>query len=95
MWSNRQKIALALLVFAGVLLAVVIAKSAECPPGVQRCKVITLTPEEEQVLMQPGGIFEIAERGATVQLSAPVKYFREKIIAAPAGEVKKAEPPKQ
>ena len=78
-----------------LLLALSFAPAAECPPGVAKCKVLTLTPEEEQVLVGPGFILDIAERGAQVQLGGTVKYFREKILNAPPGTVKPVEPPKQ
>ncbi len=41
-----------------------VAFSAECPEGAQKCKVLTLTPEEEQAIVGQNGILDIAEQGA-------------------------------
>jgi hypothetical protein len=90
------------IVASAVLAVAVLAacqspvRSEPCPDGVASCKVMTLTPEEEKFLTQPGGILDTAERGRLVDLAGPVRYFREKIANAPAGTVKKpsAEPGK-
>lgn len=65
------------------------ARSAECPVGIPKCKVLILTPEEETALTQPNGILDTAEKGAYVQLGGVIRYFREKIEKAPPGELAK------
>jgi len=77
--------ALFLGLVAFLLLFGIPAWAVECPaPG--PCKVLTLTPDEENILVGQQGIFDIAERGAAVVLGPPVKYFREKIQKAPQGD---------
>lgn len=83
------------LALVAILVFVVAAIAHECPAGVPKCKVITVTPEEEQVLAAPGGIFEIAEKGAFITLSGPIRYWREKLEKAPAGDPAKPVPEKK
>lgn len=67
--------------------------AADCPPG-GPCKVLILTPQEEQALLQPGGVLDTAEKGAFVQLSGFISYLRNKIATAPAGIVPEPAKPK-
>lgn len=67
------------------------AYGAECPTP-DPCKVLTLTPQEEGFLTQPGGILDTAQKGRLVDLVGPVQYFRDRIRDAPAGEPKKPDP---
>ena len=75
--------------------------TTECPvappgqPPVTKCKVIALTAEEEQALVGPNGVFDIAEKGAYIALGGVIKFFRDKIANAPAGVVKQPEAPKK
>lgn len=64
------------------------AGAVDCPPGVLSCKVLTLSPQEEQILLQPNGILDTAAQGRKIDLGEVTLYFRNKIQAAPAGEVK-------
>ena len=68
------------------------ALAVECPPGMARCKVLTISPEEEQALTAPNGILATAEQGRFIDLNGAVKYFREKIASAPLGEIHKSVP---
>lgn len=68
------------------------ADATECPQGAPSCKVITITPDEEQALTAPNGILATAERARFLDLSQAVVYFRQKLQSAPAGEVKTEEP---
>lgn len=63
-----------------------------CPPPATSCKVITLLPGEEQFLMQPSGVLDIAERGAFVPLGAGINFFRRKIETAPIIQPAPAKP---
>lgn len=74
--------------FTAALLLPVPALALECPPGAKACKVMTLTPEEQQILLNPNGIFDTAERARFLDLTNYVKYFREKIATSPDGDVK-------
>lgn len=63
----------------------------QCPaptlqsPGTT-CKVITLTPLEEQALTGERGILDTAQLGRPLDLTGAVTYFREKIKVAPEGK---------
>ena len=62
------------------------APSYPCPSGAPSCKVITITPTEEQALVHERGILTTAKQGRPLDLGDAVDYFREKIKAAPAGK---------
>lgn len=72
------------LAAAVFLLLVSPAFAVDCPSGAKQCKVLIVTPEEEQVLTQQNGIFEMAE-WAFRPLGQAAKYWREKLATAPAG----------
>lgn len=73
------------------------ALAAECPPNPPGtppgCKVLTLSPQEEAILVQERGILATAAEGRKIELEAATMYFRQRIQSAPPGEVKQ-EPPK-
>jgi hypothetical protein len=83
-----------LLALLTLCLFYVAAKSEELPvkcpappPGSPAtCKVLTLTPLEEQALMGERGILDTAEQGRPLDLTAVVKYFRKKIQEAASGQ---------
>ena len=62
-----------------------------CPAG-KACKVLTLTPEEQDMLLRDKGILQTAVQARPLDLGAIVQYFVTKIEHAPAGKV--VEPPK-
>ena len=41
-----------------------------CPPGTPSCKVLILTPQEEQILTAPNGILATAEQARFLDLVA-------------------------
>lgn len=84
----RAGIAVAALTFVSlIVLGVFAVRSEECPAGAKSCKVLVLTPEEEQALMQPRGVLDTAREGRPLDLGQVVSYFRERISRAPAGTV--------
>ena len=58
------------------------AEEVTCPPGVPSCKIITLSPDEERVLIGPAAIFDSAEFANRMNLAGPIQYFRKKIEEA-------------
>lgn len=80
---------LALAIVAFVLL-VDDAWATECPNPGEPCKVIVLTPQEEQMLMNKNGVLDTAQAARFIDLGNIVSYFREKIAHAPAGDMKPA-----
>ena len=78
-----------------LLLTSVPAGATECPAGMPACKVLFLSPQEEQILTQPNGILPTAADARKLDYGGAVQYFIQKIKDAPAGEVPaKPEPPK-
>ena len=53
------------------------------PPG---CKVLVLTPFEQNILVGPNQILDTAKQGRPLDLTNATDYFRHKIEAAPAGK---------
>lgn len=91
-WSTKEVVWVSALVAAVAVLGVTIAWAqspdpAQCPPGAKSCKVITLTPDEEQSLLGPNMIFEHAEWANRAGLAGIVAAWRGKIANAPAGKV--------
>ena len=66
--------------------------STECPNPGQPCKVITLTQDEEDILvgkpLKQVGILPTAAQARQLDLGQFVSYFLQKIQSAPQGEVK-------
>ena len=84
-----------LLGFALLVIFGTYAFAAEkCPEGAASCKVLILTPQEEQFLMAPNGILSTAAQARKLDLETIANYLAERIKAAPAGEVVKKEEPK-
>lgn len=69
------------------------ADAAECPTP-QPCKWISLSPQEEAILIQPNGILDTASQGRKIELEAATMYFRQRIKEAPQGGIKQPEAPK-
>lgn len=67
------------------------AAEVECPAGAKSCKVVVLTQDEINALVQPGGIFDTAQRARYLDLAEAVRYFREKIERSPNGVVRNPE----
>jgi hypothetical protein len=66
-----------------------VALAIECPAGAASCKVLVLTPQEEQILVQPQGILPTAAEARKIDFGGAVQYFLQRIKDAPAGEVPK------
>lgn len=67
------------------------AFAIECPSPGQPCKWISLSQQEEAILVQDKGILATAAEGRRVDLGEVSLYFRKKIESAPQGEVKQPE----
>lgn len=99
-WTVRAVFAGAtvLLVFSFATARLVRSEElpVKCPPpqpGVAPgCKVLFLSPAEEQLLMADRGILQTAEQGRPLDLGAAINYFRRKILTAPSGQ-QEASPP--
>lgn len=77
---------------AGIcLLGAMTARTEEattsCPVGAKSCKVITITPDEEQALAGPNMIFDHAEWANRATLGQIVQAWRLKVLLAPQGKV--------
>lgn len=68
------------------------AFAADCPAGAPSCKVLTLTPDEEAILIQPRGILDTAATGRQLDLGHVAAYFRSRIEKAPSGNVAGRQP---
>ena len=68
------------------------ALAEDCPPGAPSCKVVIMTPQEEQTLIAPNGIFDNAEWANRSGLAGIVAAWKQKLATSPAGTVKKPEP---
>ena len=93
--NHPKIIAVAATLTALFMLAMNAASRAEdvaCPPGVPNCKVISVTSDEERVLVGPAGIFDSAEFANRMNLSGPIQYWRNKLAAAPEIKAKPVEP---
>ena len=74
-----------------VCLALLVASPAyavDCPPNMKTCKVWFLSPEVEQILVQPNGILATAAQARTLDLAAATQFLRAQIENAEKGEVK-------
>lgn len=66
----------------------------DCPTPAP-CKVLTLTADEEKVLLGQNMIFDTAVAGRQLDLFGAAAYMRQKIATAPAGDMPKAPEPAQ
>lgn len=84
-WMIAAAFAIVIAVTAGIV------RAQDCPAPTPQspattCKVITITPLEEQALTGERGILDTAAQGRPLDLMGAVNYFREKIRNAPAGK---------
>jgi hypothetical protein len=89
MWA----LVLALLAYMlGPVFAAEPDKLGQCPNPGQPCKVITLTQDEEDILvgkpLKQVGILPTAAQARSLDLGQFVSYFLQKIQSAPHGEMK-------
>lgn len=95
-WYDRLPLYAALAGLAAAwLLALAFAVRADelpkCPTPGEKCKVLFLTEQEEQMLMTKNGILDTAAQARSLDLGQFAVYLKTRIAAAPAGEVKKDE----
>lgn len=87
--TRFDRICAATAAFISVVLVLAIlfapkpAKSAECPPGTKSCKVIVVTPEQENILDQL--ITQTCIAGPYAQIAEVVKFYKEMLAKAPPG----------
>lgn len=65
----------------------------QCPTPGEPCKVLFLTPAEEQMLTQRNGVLDTAAQGRSLDLGQFVVYFKTRLASAPSGEIKPVEKP--
>jgi hypothetical protein len=95
-WYDRLPLYIALTGLAAVwLLALAFAVRADplpqCPNVGEPCKILFLSPQEEQMLMTKNGILDTAAQARAIDLGQFSVYLKTRIAAAPAGEVRKDE----
>ena len=67
--------------------------ATECPTPGEPCKVVILSPQEEKALTGQNGVLDTAAQGRLIELSGVAVYFKQKILTAPAGDMKPIEKP--
>lgn len=77
-----------LILIASVAFARADESHIACPTA-EPCKVLILSPAEENLLTGKNGILDTAAQGRAIDLGGFAVYFKSKIASAPAGEVKK------
>jgi hypothetical protein len=95
---NRNRVAIlfgaaALGWTLGWIVAIAAANAAECPTPDESCKVLILSPQEERILAGPNGILDTAAQARALDLGQFAVYLKQKIAAAPAGDVKEVPKP--
>ena len=86
---NGKILLVATALTAVFMLAMQAASRAEdCPAGVKACKIVVMTPEEENTLVGPEMIFDHATWAARAKFESLVNAWKEKLKQSPAGTVK-------
>lgn len=67
------------------------AGKVTCPTA-EPCKILTLTQQEEKLLMAPNGILDTAAQARSLDLGQFSVYLKTRIGNAPAGEMPPAPP---
>lgn len=75
------------------VLAINVAPAEECPANAKSCKVLVITPDEEETLKAM--IMQTGIEGSFSQIAKIVNAWLDKIQKAPAGEMPKATPDKK
>ena len=83
---KRLAFLLALIPFAANAAYLDIPCPAPQPNEPAGCKVITLTPFEQNALTGTNMILDTAKQGRPLDLTNATDYFRKKVEAAPAGK---------
>ncbi len=71
---------------------VTLSQAVECPVPGEKCKVLFLSAEEENLFIGKNGILDTAAQARAIDLGGIVVYLRQKLQAAPAGDVKEVPP---
>lgn len=99
MLSERSKTFLTvtffLAAFSVVTLYAAFADDRTNCPNPSPCKILTLTAEEQKVLMDDKGILATAAAARNLDLGSLVTYFQQKIANAPAGDARPEAPKDQ
>lgn len=107
MHQGKILLTAALLVATIALVCNALAETApplgECPPGAPSCKVVIMTPQEEQTLTGQNGVFDQAVWASRSTMQTLVDAWKQKLAQSPNGtkapEPKKpeakVEPPKK
>lgn len=80
------------------IAAITASSTAFADPRVEcqtPCRIITLNADEEKALLGQNMVFDTAVQGRAIDLGGVVTYFRTKITAAPMGDVKILDKPKE
>ena len=85
---EKSAAVIAVLFASLVLFSATKVRAEECPAGVRSCKVITLTPDEEEALVGKDRILDSAAQARFIDLGPAVSFFKQKIATAPNGTVK-------
>jgi S-formylglutathione hydrolase FrmB len=59
----------------------------KCPTPGEPCKILLLSPQEEQMLMTKNGILDTAAQARAIDLGQFSVYLKTRIAGAPAGTV--------
>jgi hypothetical protein len=91
-------IAATTLSFLWIMFCITMARAEDAPPApkfpcptTEPCKILTLTPQEEKLLIGQNGILDTAAQGRQIDLGGFAVYFKSKIATATAGETKPPE----
>jgi hypothetical protein len=76
------------LFYLALLLCPTVAYATECPVPDQPCKVVTLSSQEQKLLIEPDGILDTAAQAQLLKLGMAAQYFKTKIETAPNGEMR-------
>lgn len=60
----------------------------ECPPQAASCKIVVITPEEENTLTAPNMLFDAAVYANRMNFSHLVEAWKQKLATSPPGTVK-------
>lgn len=89
----RCRIILAIFAFFTLTAPYAKADDRTTCPDANPCKILTITTQEEKILLDDRGILATAAQARSLDLGALVTYFQQKIAKAPAGDVKETPKP--
>jgi hypothetical protein len=94
---NTLNLAFLFLVAAWLVACITVVRAdpvspPQCPTPGEPCKIVYLTQQEEKLLMGPNGVLDTAAQARALDLGQFAVYFKTRIVASPAGEVKPVKP---